>query len=181
MKKQSPSAGNLILLEDAAPIARDIEEIQSRIRQRAFEISSIRGHSGREVEDWLSAESEIISVPPAEVVEVEGVYRISVAIAGVDPDAVKIMMSAHQVLIRADFRHEHETAGVTVHLCDFKSATVFRSIQLPERINLKTIKVEFSDGLLRITSTRQAAMPADNVRTVTVSPKTRPKPKPKSR
>jgi len=62
MKKQPRSAGKLVVCENSEPISVETQQIEDRIRQRAFEISQIRGHSGREMDDWLCAETEIISV-----------------------------------------------------------------------------------------------------------------------
>ena len=65
-------AVKLVVLEDPTVIKAESEQVQARIRQRAFEISANRGYAGREVEDWLAAESEVISVPPLELAERNG-------------------------------------------------------------------------------------------------------------
>src|SRR5262245_35044110 len=69
MKRQSKPAGSVVVLENNDAIAAQAEEIQNRIRERAYELSQMRGHPGREMDDWLSAESDIISVPPMDIVE----------------------------------------------------------------------------------------------------------------
>ena len=152
MKRMKSSAGKLVVLEDSDAISAETDRIQDRIRERAYELSQLRGHSGRETDDWLSAESEIISVPPVEVVEKNGTYEVRCAIVGIDPDDVNVMAAPDQLLVKCDFRHDHESDLGIVHICDFKSATVFRSIRFPQPIDLKKVKVQFEDGVLRVSA-----------------------------
>src|SRR6266850_2827062 len=146
MKRQTKSAGKLVVLRNNDPISAETREIQSRIRERAYELSRSRGHSGREVEDWLSAESEIISVPPAELIEKDGAFQVQLAVAGINADDVYVMATPDQILIKCEFNHNHDS-GI-VHLCDFKSATVFRTVHFPQPIDSESMKIEFQDGIL---------------------------------
>lgn len=161
MKRQAKSSGNIEFLENNDRISAETEEIQSRIRQRAFEISETRGHSGREMDDWLSAESEIISVPPIELSEKGNTFQLQLAVAGLNRADLRVMATPEQMLIKADFRHDHASSEATVHVCEFKSATVFRSITFPEPIDPKSIKVDFEDGLVRITAQKAAGAVSD--------------------
>jgi HSP20 family molecular chaperone IbpA len=160
MKRQMKSAGKLVVLENNDPISAETEEIQSRIRERAYELSQMRGHAGREEEDWLSAESEIIFVPPAELIEKDGTFQVQLAVPGINADDVHVMATPDQILIKCEFQHHHDSDGGIVHVCDFKSATVFRSLRFPEPIDLGSTKVEFQDGILRITAVKQGVAQA---------------------
>jgi HSP20 family molecular chaperone IbpA len=150
MKRSEKSAARLTALESNEQINAEMARIQERIRQRAYEISMSRGHAGREVDDWLSAESEIISVPPAEIIERDGAYYVRVAIAGVESQNLEVIAADNQILIRAEFQHDHREREATIHLCDFKSAFVLRKIEFPERIDLRTMEMEFRDGMLQL-------------------------------
>jgi HSP20 family molecular chaperone IbpA len=168
MKRSVKSAAKLTTLESAEQINAELARVQDRIRQRAYEISMSRGHGAREVDDWLSAESEIISIPPTEIIELDDAYMIRVAIAGVESKDVEVLSAGNEILIRAEFQHDHREHQATIHLCDFKSAVVFRKIDLPGRIDLSTMEMEFRDGILRIAvnkegaSSRRKAQKAEN-------------------
>src|SRR5262245_62576764 len=95
------SSGKLVVREDPEQIIAENEEVQARIRQRAYEISVSRGHAGREMEDWLAAESEIISVPPVELAEKEGAFLVRVPVAGVEPADIEVLTTSDQVLMTA--------------------------------------------------------------------------------
>ena len=157
MKRATKSATKLVVLDNNDPISEETEQLQSRIRDRAYQLSQERGHAGREVDDWLTAESEIIAVPPAELIEKDGTFEVKFAIGGIDSQDVRVMTSPDRVLVRSEARHECESESGTVHLCDFKSLTVFRSVPFPERIDVNKVDVAFEDGLLRITAAKEAA------------------------
>ena len=76
MKRATKSATKLVVLDNNDPISKETEQLQSRIRDRAYQLSQERGHAGREVDDWLTAESEIIAVPPAELIEKDGTFEV---------------------------------------------------------------------------------------------------------
>ena len=179
MKKSVKSAGKFTALESPEQINAEIQGIQERIRRRAFEISTSRGHAGREMDDWLSAESEIISVPPVEVTEREGAYFVKVAVAGVNSSDLEVIAAGNQILIKGEFRHDHAENESRIHLCDFKSAVLFRKIDLPEPIDLKTIELEFRDGMLRITVYKEGVSASEGSRPAktTTSPRSRAKAK----
>ena len=53
MKRATKFPARLVVLQSNDPISAETEEIQSRIRERAYELSRERGHAGREVDDKL--------------------------------------------------------------------------------------------------------------------------------
>jgi HSP20 family molecular chaperone IbpA len=157
MKRELKSAGKLVVLENSDPISAATEQIQNRIRERAYELSQLRGHSGRDVDDWLLAESVIMLIPAAEMIEKDGTYKVQLAIAGVNAQDVNVMSTPDHMLVRCEFRHEHNPDSEIIHLCDFKSATVFRSIHFPQPINLKSTRIQCQDGMMIVTAEKQGA------------------------
>lgn len=164
MKRQSKSAGKLVFLDNGDPISAETEQIQNRIRERAYEISQMRGHAGREMDDWLSAESDVISVPPMDMVEKDRVFQVQMAAPGIDAADLNVMASPEQVLVKCDSRHTHEKEAGILHVCDFKSATLFRSFRFPEAIDVQSLKIDFQDGMLRIIATKEGSTPAPRKR-----------------
>ena len=158
--KRAPKSARLVVLENNDPISAETVAIQSRVRQRAFELSQARPHHPLEHYDWIAAESEVISVPPVEMIEKDGRFEVRAAITGVSPGDVSVMVSPQQLLIKGERSHEHQTDIGTLHFCDFRSATIFRSVNFPEPINLKTVKLEFDEGILRISALREGVEPA---------------------
>ena len=150
------SSGKLVVREDPEQIIAENEQVQARIRQRAYEISVNRGHAGREVEDWLAAESEIISVPPVELAEKADAFLVRVPVAGVDPEDIEVLTTSDQVLIKAG-SHSHEAESAVIHICEFKAAPLFRVLKFPEAVDTKGFKVQSQNGLLTITAPKASS------------------------
>jgi HSP20 family molecular chaperone IbpA len=157
MKRDAKSAAKLVVLENGDAISAETEAIQLRIRQRAFEISRTRPPDAHEIYDWIMAESEIISVPAAELIETDSGFEMKFAVGAVDPSDVNVLVTPTEILIKAEYRHEHDSDNGTVHLCDFRSATVFRSLTLPQPINVNTVSVESADGMLLVSALKEGA------------------------
>src|SRR5437763_106552 len=98
MKRAPKSAAKLLVFENSDPISAETEAIQSRIRQRAFELSKSRPDHARELYDWILAEAEIMSVPPVKLVEKDGRLEARFAIAGIQPEDVHVMVSSGQII-----------------------------------------------------------------------------------
>ena len=91
------------------------------------------------------------------MIERNGEYQVRLAVAGINPDDVNVMASTDQLLVKCEFRHDHSSESGIVHFCDFKPVTVFRALQLPYAIDLLSMKVQFEDGMLRITAAKEGA------------------------
>src|SRR5215469_4861305 len=153
--KRGQKSAKLVVLDNNDPITAETEEIQARIRKRAFELSQARPREAQEVYDWIAAESQVISVPPVELVERDGIFDVKFAVAGVNPDDVNIMVTPDRILLKSQFTHQHDAESGTVHLCDFKSTTVFRSIHLPQRIDVNSVKVDFEEGIVHVSASKE--------------------------
>ena len=138
MKRAAKSAAKVMTLENNDVVSTETEAVKNRIRQRAFELSHTRPPGAHALYDWIMAESEIISVPPAELIEKDQTFELKFAVGGVNPEDVNVMVTPNQILLKPEFRHEHSTTG-TVHLCDFKSAVVFRAVDLPQPIDVRSV------------------------------------------
>ena len=150
-------AAKLVVLENSDPIAAEMEEIQGRIRQRAFALSHTRPPDAHELYDWIMAESQVISVPPVKLVEKDGMFLVTFAVAGVSPDDLNVMVARDRILLKAESMQESNADEGIVHMSDFKSATVFRSVSLPEPIDVKSAKVDFEHGMVHVSVAKEGA------------------------
>jgi hypothetical protein len=69
---------------------------------------------------------------------------------------VNVLVTPTEILIKSDYRHEHDPDS-KVHLCDFKSATVFRSVNLPLPIDVNSVSVESTGTMLLVSALKQGA------------------------
>jgi len=155
--KRAPKSPNFVVLDTDDPIIAENEAIQEKIRYRAWELSRTRPHDAHALYDWMKAQSEILAVPPVRFVEKDGMFDIKFAVAGVDPNDVNVMVTRKLVLLKAESAEEETSGDSTVHISDFRTATIFRSVDLPETIDLKTVKVDYEDGVVHITAAKGGA------------------------
>src|SRR5262245_37905127 len=157
MKRAPKSAAKVVISHNSDYISSETEAIQGRIRQRAFERSHTRPPDAHELYDWIMAESEVISVPPVELIEKNRTCELRFAVAGVSPEDVNLVVTPDQILLKSEYSHQHEASVGEVHICDFKSATVFRSVDLPHAIDVNSVKVTTSSGMILVKASREGA------------------------
>jgi HSP20 family protein len=146
-------------MADAVPVRRpasvfdQIKNMQDRIMRRAYEIFEGNGGiQGRDLENWMQAERELLWKPEFELSEKDGKFQLEVAIPGVDAKDLDIEVTPEDIILSAETRHEHTEHKGTVHYCEFQSGKMFRSIRLPKKIEPDRVKAEFKNGLLRVTA-----------------------------
>ena len=129
----------------------EIDRMQDRVMRRAYDIFSSNGDIfGRDIEDWLQAERELVWKPAIELEEKDDEFLLQIATPGVDPKDIDIEVTPEDILVKADVHHEHKEKKGEVYACEFASGNLFRSIHLPKRIDPDKVKAEFKNGMLSL-------------------------------
>ena len=146
-------------MPDVVPIRKlssifdEMQAMQDRVMQRAYEIFQRDGGPfGRDLDHWVEAERELMWKPPVELREKDGVFVLEVALSGVEAKDLNIEVTPEDIILKADVQHEHQEDRGSVHLCEFQSGKMFRSLHFPKRIDPDKVKAEFRNGLLRVTA-----------------------------
>jgi HSP20 family molecular chaperone IbpA len=123
-----------ILIVDS--ISEELEQVHSRIRARAYErFLSRRGEAAGELEDWLEAERELVSVITPRLID-EGQQVIAeLEMPEIDPRNVSILVTSRDALVRAD---------------DAGSRPVFAVIHFSRDVRPADIRAQHNQGILRI-------------------------------
>jgi HSP20 family protein len=129
------------------------KRMQNRVMRRAYDIFEHNGQPfGRDLEHWFQAEQELLWKPPIEIHETDGKLVMEAAVSGVDPKDMDIEVTPEDIVLKAEIHHQHDEKKGTLHMCEFESGSMFRSIHLPRRINPDKVKAELKNGLLRVTA-----------------------------
>jgi HSP20 family molecular chaperone IbpA len=132
-------------------ILQDVDAVQQKVKARAHELFRERGGEwGRALDDWLTAERECVWRPPVELSERDGSMMLEMAAAGVDGAQLDIRLTPQEVVITAPMRHVHDDTKGTVHVCEFKRGSLFRSVRFPHPVDPSRARAEFQNGLLRL-------------------------------
>jgi HSP20 family protein len=129
----------------------ELNAIQDRVMRRAFDIFNGNGHIlGKDLENWLQAERELVWKPSIDIEEKENEFLVRMAVPGVEPKDIDIEVTPDHILVKAEIKHEHDEKKGRVHVCEFSSGNMFRAIQLPKRIDPDKVKAEFKNGMLNV-------------------------------
>jgi len=129
----------------------EIEKMQDCIMRRAYDIFRGNGSSlGKELDDWLQAERELVWKPSIELEEKDNEFRLQVAVPGVDPKDINIEVTPEDILVKAEMKKEKKEEKGEVYTCEFASGNLFRSVHLPKKIDPDKVKAEFKNGVLTL-------------------------------
>jgi len=126
-------------------------DIHSRIAARAYEIYEGRGYvHGRDAEDWLLAESEILQNVPAEIAETETQLTVRAGAPGFTENELEVWVAPRFICItgkkqRAAEGTEEKSAG-----SERRPNRIFHVLNLPCEIDPSRVVASAGDGVLEI-------------------------------
>ena len=149
-----------IELRRADTVFDELDHLQKAISRRAYDLFRHRGTLwGSPVTDWLAAEQELVWKPSIELRQKDSQIEVLAALPGVEAKDLDVEVTPEDVLIKAERTHEHTAEKGTVHVCEFESGKLFRSIHFPEKIDPESAKAEYRNGMLRLTAAVAKAAP----------------------
>ena len=136
-----------------ASIFDEWKRMQNQVMRRAYDIFERNGHPfGGDFDHWIQAEQELLWKPAIEIHENDGKLVLEAAVSGVDAKDIDIEVTPEDIVLKAETHHQHDEKKGTLHMCEFESGSMFRSIHLPRRINPDKVKAELKNGMLRVTA-----------------------------
>ncbi len=137
------------------PIMAEIGKLCSAVKQRAFEFCERRGFEpGHELEDWLHAERELLSAPPAELKETENEMELRMAAPGFELKEIHVSALPNQFFIRATKELKEEKEEGRIHWSQFSKNDICRRVELPVAIDVDSTKALLSNGILTVTANK---------------------------
>jgi HSP20 family molecular chaperone IbpA len=138
-----------------------LENLFGRIKDRAYALFEKRGQAdGRDIEDWLAAERELLWSPPAELTETGDEFHIRVAIPGFEATEIEVTATPQAVLVKAEASREERKQNEDTLFTEFGERTLFRRVDLPSPADLDRSSATLSHGVLTITA-KKAGRPED--------------------
>jgi HSP20 family molecular chaperone IbpA len=129
----------LIPMRTAETIAHEIEEMYEEITRRARQMSQQRaGLYTLDLEDWLTAEHELLFKPEVHVEETDREITVMICLGKVRPLDVQLVVTPDAMVIQAE-------DGVS-------SKKVFRTVEFPRRIDVRKAEARYTNGYLILTA-----------------------------
>ena len=137
----------------AVSVFDEWKRMQNQVMRRAYDIFEHNGHPlGRALDHWIQAEQELLWKPPIEIHETDGKLVLEAAVSGVEPKDIDVEVTPEDIVLKAETHHQHDKTKGKMHICEFESGSMFRSIHLPRRINPDKVKAEMKNGMLCVTA-----------------------------
>lgn len=134
---------------DANSLLALMNEINGSIARRAFELFDSRNReTGHEVEDWLSAESELLHPVPVNITKSDNQLVVRAEVPGYAPAAIQVGVEARRLFIssRSELTAEPEQ-GETIYT-ERRANQIIRMLELPATVDPDKVTATCKDGIL---------------------------------
>lgn len=159
----------LRLLNTRDALAR-MSALSESIALRAFEIFESRGRSdGKDLDDWLRAEAELVHSTHLDVAESDDVLAVHAEVPGFSADELQVSLEPRRLTITGKRETRNDKASLRIIFRDQCSDQIFRVLDLPLEIDPKKSTVALKDGILEIIiSKAAAARPSVEIKTYSI-------------
>lgn len=146
----------------AVRVEEQLKLARLAIEERAYHLAQERNNGGAgDAGNWFDAERQLFQVPPCELVEQNGHLRVRAAVPGFEAKQLRLTALPAAVLIESiDAANGADTNGAnqgTVRFSEFNRNAVLRRVDLPDEIDLASVKAKLERGILEITAIKQGA------------------------
>lgn len=132
-----------------------ISEIHDAIARRAFEIFDANGRvPGRDVEDWLRAESELLFPVSLDISESDNALVVRGALPGFKVADLEVTVEPGRLTIAGNREMQEGQATEEVVSPERSGAWIFRTVDLPVEVNAGEVTGSLKDGFLELTLPR---------------------------
>jgi HSP20 family protein len=88
--------------------------------------------------------------PPADVVETDETYRVTIELAGIDPEQTELLLYEDALVVTGERRIEKPNGSV-YHAAAIRQGTFRYELTLPGEVDPENVAANYERGLLQIT------------------------------
>jgi HSP20 family protein len=142
---------DLVSIRKKESLWEDLDRMRELITRRAYDLFVANGgRLGRELDDWLAAEQELVWKPAIELREKDNEFILKIAVPGIDPKDLDIEITPEDLLVKAEMPKEPNDGKGDVYAGELPAGNLFRSIHFPNKVDTDKVKAEFNNGILTI-------------------------------
>jgi HSP20 family molecular chaperone IbpA len=125
--------------------------ISAAVARRAYELFEARGSQhGHDCEDWVRAESELLTPIPASIIDTDGVVTVRAELGGLMDKDVEVRAEPRQLIVRPGKQTSEQNNGRAVFQAEM-SAEMFRVLELPAEVDPHNMKATIENEVLEVT------------------------------
>jgi HSP20 family protein len=139
-----------------------MNELYDKIGRRAFSIFEHNGClHGRDLADWLEAESEFLTPVPVELTETDTEFIVRAEVPGFTEKELEIVAEPRRLFITGKAEKKSEEKKKKMIYSEIAANEIFRSFSLPDEIDPEKVNAVLKNGVLEISMHK--AKPAKKV------------------
>lgn len=147
----------------------DFAKNTEAVAKRAFELFQKRGYQfGHELEDWFKAERQLFRKVPIDIKDADGNLSIRAEVPGFTADNLKVSVEPNRVTIKGETEEKSEKKDGGTLYSEWKSNKIFRTFDLPNRVNADEATATIKDGVLTLTMPKMLETKPNDVKIETV-------------
>ena len=136
-----------------------MSEVFDSISRRAFEIFEHNGRFfGRELDDWLQAESELLHPLHIKLTETDGALEVKAEVPGFSEKELEIAVDPHRLTITGKRESKKEEKKGKTFYSEACADQILRVVDLPTEILTDKVTATLKNGVLEL-SLPKAAKP----------------------
>ncbi len=148
---------------DALSLFESMDSLFEAIRQRAFGLFERRGGGfGADMDDWLTAERELVWIPQAELIDEQGQFRLRIALPGLEAKDINITATQDSLIVQAEAVRKGESESNKLQFSELSGKKAFRCFDFSEAIDPDKVQAVLERGILEVTVAK--ATPAKQVK-----------------
>jgi HSP20 family protein len=157
LAKETTEPGPLRLVR-SADLLRKMEELYDSVSRRAFEIFENSGRAvGRDLDNWVQAESEALHPVPVNVSESDKSFTVRAEVPGFKPGELDVSIDGPRLTIAGKRETTEERKDEKTVFREQRSDQVMRLVTLPSAADGNKISAVLKDGILTIEIPKTAA------------------------
>jgi len=141
----------LLARQDNRDLLTEFDRISDLIARRAFELFEGNGRwPGRDLEDWLRAEAEIVHPLPLELTESDSHFAVRVEVPGFTAKDLEISLEPRCLKISGKREAKGEEKKGKAIRSELQADLILRAIDLPADVDASKASATLKDGVLTI-------------------------------
>lgn len=145
-----PIKGSTSVAVRPGDLLEQFDTVYNSIARRAFELFEGNGRwFGRDLDNWLRAEAELLHPVHMEVTESDGEFNVRAEVPGFTAKDLEIKVEPRSLRIAGKRETRHEKNGKKM-LCEWCADQMLRVVELPTEVDTNKVSASVKDGILTI-------------------------------
>lgn len=146
------------VIVEAERLLNRMREVSEAIAKQAYDFFEQRGREfGRDLDDWLHAELELLRPVPIEITEGDGELKVRAEVPGFAAKDIEVSVEARRVIINGKLEKAEEQKPEPASSPEPQSNVIFRTLELPAEIDPAKATAILKDGVLNLSLPKAVA------------------------